>query len=91
LLMMEVVGIRSARHFVQRSLVVGFEARKDGGSGGDELVEELGEVEIVDADCVELRRRKGMLGSKYSGNGAVGAIVGDIDLRVSCDQMWLTL
>lgn len=68
---MEVVGIRSARHFVQRRFVVGEEVRKDVGAGGDEL----GDVEMVDVDCVELRRRKGMLGSRYSGNGAVGAMV----------------
>lgn len=77
--MMEVVGIRSARHFVQRRLVVGFEARKEVGSGGDELGEELAEVEIVEVDRVELRRRKGMLGSKYNGNGVVGAIAGDVE------------
>lgn len=75
MLMMEVVGMRSARHFVQRRLVVGFEVRNEVGSGGDELGEELGEVEIVEVDCVELRRRNGMLGSRYSGNGVVGAMV----------------
>lgn len=71
MLIMEVVGMRSARHFVQRRFVVGEEVRKDVGAGGDEL----GDVEMVDVDCVELRRRKGTLGSRYSGNGAVGAMV----------------
>jgi hypothetical protein len=84
LLMMEVVGIRSARHFVQRRLFVGFEVRKEVGSGGDELGEELAEVETVEVDCVELRRRKGMLGSRYSGNGLVGAIVGDVERVRGC-------
>lgn len=80
MLMIEVVGIRSVRHLVQRRLVVGFEVRKEVGSGGgDELAEDVGEVESVEVDCVELRRRKGILGSRYSGNGVVGAIVGDVE------------
>lgn len=58
--MMELVGTRSARHLVQRRFVEGEEVRKDVGAGG----EELGEVDIVEVDCVELRRRKGMLGSR---------------------------
>lgn len=79
MLIIEVVGIRSIRHLVQRRLVVGFEVRKEVGSGGDELVEDVGEVDSVEVDCVELRRRKGMLGSRKSGNGVVGAIVGDVE------------
>lgn len=61
LLMIEVVGIRSARHLVQRRFVVGFAVRKEVGVGG----EEEGEVETVHVDCAELRRRrKGMLGRR---------------------------
>lgn len=77
--MIDVVGMRSARHLVQRRFAVGFEVRKEVGSGGDELVEDVGEVEKVELDCVELRRRKGILGSRYSGNGVVGAIVGEVE------------
>jgi hypothetical protein len=63
--MIEVVGIRSARHFVQRRFVEGARVRKEVGAGGDEDGDEEGEVDIVEADCVELRRRrKGMLGRR---------------------------
>lgn len=67
MLIMHEVGIRSARHFVHRSVVVGVGVRKEG-AGGDEE----GEVEMVEVDWVELRRRKGMLGRRYSGKGVVG-------------------
>lgn len=60
MLIMEVVGMRSARHFVQRRFVVGVDVRKEVGARG----EELGEVEMVEVDWVELRRRKGMLGRR---------------------------
>ena len=58
LLIMEDVGIRSARHFVQRKLVVGAEVKNEEGAGGEEDAE-------VEADSAELRRRrKGMLGRR---------------------------
>jgi hypothetical protein len=58
------VGMRSARHFVQRRFVVGVEVRKDG-AGGELGGDVEGEVETVVVDCVELRRRrKGMLGRR---------------------------
>lgn len=62
--MMDDIGMRSARHFVQRRFVVGVEVRKDGAGGElDGDVED--EVETVLVDCVELRRRrKGMLGRR---------------------------
>lgn len=60
MLIIEDVGVKSARHFVQRRLVVGAEVKNDGAGG-----EEDAEVEAVDADCAELRRRrKGMLGRR---------------------------
>lgn len=60
LLTMEVVGIRSVRHLLQRRWVIGAGVRKDVGVGGDDE----GEVETVEVDWVELRRRKGMLGRR---------------------------
>lgn len=60
MLIIEVVGIRSARHFVQRRWVVGVRVRKEGAVGGDEE----GEVVVVDVECAELRRRKEMLGRR---------------------------
>ena len=61
MLIIEEAGIRSARHLVQRRLELGEAVRKDGGAGG----EEDGDVDMVEVDWVELRRRrKGMLGSR---------------------------
>lgn len=64
MLTMEVMGIRSARHFVQRSFVVGEVVRKEG-AGGEEEGDVVREVEIADVDCAELRRRrKGIRGRR---------------------------
>ena len=52
--MIDDVGIRSARHFVQRRFDDGEEVRKDVGAGG----EEDGDVDMVEVDCAELRRRR---------------------------------
>lgn len=60
LLTMEVVGIRSVRHLLQRRWVIGAGVKKDVGVGGDDD----GEVETVEVDWVELRRRKGILGRR---------------------------
>lgn len=69
--MMDAVGMRSVRHFEQRRCEVEVEQRNDVGCGGEEDGE--GTVEVVEAETVELRRRRnGMLGNKYSGNGAGG-------------------
>lgn len=62
LLIMEVVGMRSARQREQRRCEVGWERRKEVGCvGGDEGgVDEVVLVEFVE----ERRRRKGMLGRR---------------------------
>jgi hypothetical protein len=58
---MDAVGIRSVRHFEQRRCDVEFELRKEvGWVGGEEDGED-----VVDAEIVELRRRrKEMLGRR---------------------------
>lgn len=65
LLIIQLVGIRSARHFVQRRVLVGVRVRKEGVGGEEEglLVVEEG-LEMVLVDCVELRRRKGRCGRR---------------------------
>jgi hypothetical protein len=51
--------------------VVGEGLRKEVGAGG----EEEGELDTVDVDCAELRRRrKGIEGRRYSGKGVVGEL-----------------
>lgn len=63
LLMMDDVGMRSARHFWQRRCDVGRAARKLVGCGGDEDGEAV--VELVASLMTELRRRrKGRLGKR---------------------------
>jgi hypothetical protein len=62
LLIMEDVGMRSARHFWQRRCAVGRVERKEVGFGGDEEGEL---VEVVEVLMAELRRRrKGKLGKR---------------------------
>ena len=56
-------GMRWARHFVQRRFAVGVSVRKEVGVGGDDEGDALLE-DVVEVECVELRRRKGMRGRR---------------------------
>jgi hypothetical protein len=62
LLMIEEVGMRSARHFWQRRCDVGRVTRKEIGCDGDEEGESIDVVEVLIAEL--RRRRKGRLGKR---------------------------
>ena len=70
MLIMEDVGTRSVRHLWQRRCEVEVGLRYDVGCVGGELEGEA--EEVVVCERVEDRRRKGMLGRRYSGNGVGG-------------------
>lgn len=62
LLMIDDVGMRSARHFWQRRYEFGCVARKDVGCGGDEDGD--ADEQVVSLDAALLRRRKVRLGNR---------------------------
>lgn len=67
--MMDVVGTRSHKHFWQLRYAGAWLAKNEVGCGG----EPAGLSEMVDVEICELRRRrKGMLGNRYSGKAVVG-------------------
>ena len=83
LLTMEVVGIRSVRHLLQRRWVIGAGVKKDVGVGGDDD----GEVETAAAERdageeVERERRCG--GGRRHGSGRAWS--GEVRLRVGSEH-----